>query len=311
MVDRILIDGGQTGTRVRVIVDGAPPVDYPTGPIRTDRPVVPQLGTYLHDVLAEARVTLAPNTELAVGVSGLTPEHSKPTELLGACRDLGVVRVALAHDSVSAYLGCNGWDYGAIVAVGTGIVGLGVSPAAVTRVDGWGHLFGDAGSGFWIGRAGIDAALRAFDGRAEQTALVKDATAQFGPLPELYIRVQSDPDRVSKVAGFAVTVAEQADSGDPVARSIIATAADELAHTACTAATVGHPAWSGPPRISWTGKVLSANDSMRTRFIERVRDTLPDANVAEPRGKPLDGVAQLLNAPAGHPLAAMIETAAS
>lgn len=32
------------------------------------------------------------------------------------------------------------------------------------RADGWGHLLGDCGSGAWIGRAGLEAAPRAYDG---------------------------------------------------------------------------------------------------------------------------------------------------
>ncbi len=41
----------------------------------------------------------------------------------------------------------------------------------VARVDGWGNIMGDAGSGYWIGREALDAVMRAYDGRGPQTAL--------------------------------------------------------------------------------------------------------------------------------------------
>ncbi|WP_211188842.1 N-acetylglucosamine kinase [Gordonia asplenii] len=304
MAQRIAVDGGQSGTRMRI--DGLGEVD--AGPIYTDRPLVGQLRGYLSTALAD--LSGPAEYELAVGISGLTPANSRPDELLAACRELGIVRVALAHDSVSAYLGSNGWNFGAVVAAGTGIVGLGVSADTVGRVDGWGYLFGDAGSAYWIGRAGIAAALRAFDGRAAATTLEALTVQHFGPLPELYVAVQSDPDRVSKVAAFAVVVAAAADDGDLVATQIIDDAADELAHTVCTAARNVAPRWPAPPRISWTGKVITGNDALRARFVERVRASIPDADVAAPLGSPLDGVARLFDAPQGHPLGREIALAA-
>lgn len=303
MTERIAIDGGQTGTRIRL--PGGRLVD--AGPIRTDRPVVEQLSDYLREHLDRGTDV---DYDVAVGVSGLTPEHARPADLIASVRDLGVRRVALAHDSVSAYLGSNGWDFGAVIAVGTGVVGLGVSPTEITRVDGWGHLVGDAGSAYWIGRAGIDAALRAFDGRRHPTVLESLTVRRFGPLPELYMALQADPDRVSRIAAFAVTVADAADAGDEAAMHIISGAAGELAHTVCTAVTAGHPTWVAPPRISWTGKVLGANRALRDQFIAQVRASVPAAIVAAPRGEPLDGVAMLFDAPPDHPLTAQVHVAA-
>ena len=51
------------------------------------------------------------------------------------------------------------------VAAGTGLIAIGTDLTRWRRADGWGHLLGDCGSGAWIGRAGLEAALRAYDGR--------------------------------------------------------------------------------------------------------------------------------------------------
>ncbi|MEE3850094.1 BadF/BadG/BcrA/BcrD ATPase family protein [Gordonia sp. LSe1-13] len=296
---RILIDGGQTGTRLRVTT-GASTGDHAAGPIHTDRPVIPQLAAAAREVVA---ATGAPIGELAAGVSGLTPDATRPDELLSAVSDLGIGSVALAHDSVSAYLAANGFEPGAVTAVGTGVVTLGVGPAGTARVDGWGHLVGDAGSGYWIGRAGLDAALRSYDGRGATTDLETAAVHAFGPLPELYMHLQADPDRVSRIAAFATTVDEIARADDVVAGDIIDRAADELATSVRTALRRSGNRPDTPTRVSWMGDVLTHNDRIRNRFVDNITRHCPSATVAAPHGAPLDGVALLLDLPAGHPLA--------
>lgn len=295
---RVLVDGGQTGTRLRLVgPEGTS--DHDADPVHTDRPVVPQIARAVTALAASADVTV---DDVAAGVSGLTPEASRPDELRRALTHLGVRRVALAHDSVTAYLAANGVEGGAVTAVGTGVVTLGVGPTGTARVDGWGHLVGDAGSAYWIGRAGLDAALRAFDGRGDATVLQTAASATFGPLPELYMVLQGDPDRVSRVASFARAVDAAAHSGDAVAIDINHRAATELA-TSVSAALErsGHTAESHA-RVSWLGKVLTGNDLIRRRFVDLVAARHPRCTVGEPYGEPLDGVSLLLDLPSTHPL---------
>ncbi|GAA1480154.1 BadF/BadG/BcrA/BcrD ATPase family protein [Gordonia sinesedis] len=307
----ISIDGGQTGSRVRVRVDGTA-TDSEAGPIHTDRPVVGQVAAIARSVLSALDprvVTHGAVTSLAAGVSGLTPAHARADELLDATDDLGISSVALAHDSISAYLGANDTAFGAVSAVGTGVVTLGVGPSGAWRVDGWGHLVGDAGSGYWIGRAGIEAALRSFDGRSAPTGLVDAAVAEFGPLPELYMVLQADPDRVSRIAAFARVVADRAAAGDPAAVGIEDAAAAELAAAASTA--LRRTGWTpgDHARVSWMGAVLGHNDRIRNRFAENMTRDCPGIDVAAPLGAPLDGVGRLAGVPAGHPLAAHIDRA--
>ncbi|ETA05421.1 MULTISPECIES: N-acetylglucosamine kinase [Gordonia] len=296
----ILIDGGQTGTRLRVETPAGTD-DCELGAIRTDRPVVEQIAQAVHDAgIPEA------TWSLAAGVSGLTPEAARPSALLAAVADLGVTSVALAHDSVTAYLAANRDGFGVVTAVGTGVVTLGVGPAGVHRVDGWGHLFGDAGSAYWIGRAGIDAALRAFDGRGSATVLRDRAAEMFGPLDELYMVVQGDPDRVARVAGFARAVDAAARDGDVVAQQIIDDAADELAGSALTALERNGHRPGEKARISWMGTVMTANHRLRGRFVVVIGEAAPGVDIGAPHGQPLDGVRLLAGLAESHPLAAEV-----
>lgn len=308
---RILVDGGQTGTRVRIVrPDASAPRDAKADPIHTDRPVVDQVAEAVRTTLTADERESAVGLELAAGVSGLTPDAMRPGDLLGRVRDLGVTTVALAHDSVSAFLAANRFESGTVTAVGTGVVTLGVGVGGVARVDGWGHLVGDAGSGYWIGRAGLDAALRSFDGRGPDTGLLGAARAEFGEPAELYMVLQGDPDRVSRTAGFARVVDECACAGDAVAQAINERAADELADS--VRAALERSGQTGTAaRVSWIGKVLTHNDRIRARFIDAVSALPGEPSAAEPHGEPLDGVSLLLDLPIDHPLAASVGRADS
>ncbi|WP_238419685.1 BadF/BadG/BcrA/BcrD ATPase family protein [Gordonia sp. 'Campus'] len=300
---RILIDGGQTGTRVRV--ESADGVDeFEAAPIRTDRPVVDQIAATVRGIPVDD-----PGATLAAGVSGLTPSASRPGEILDELADVGIVSVALAHDSVTGYLSANGGEFGAVTAVGTGVVTLGVGAGGVHRVDGWGHLFGDAGSAYWMGRAGIEAALRAFDGRGPDTVLEEAAAEEFGPLPELYMELQGDPDRVSRVAAFARRVDAASTADDPVAQQILTDAADELAASVAAALERSGHRPGDAARVSWVGTVMTANDRLRERFAAAVIGRTSGVEIAEPHGRPFDGVRMLAGLDDEHPLATQIHRA--
>jgi N-acetylglucosamine kinase-like BadF-type ATPase len=107
------------------------------------------------------------------------------------------------------------------VAAGTGTVCVARGPRRWAKVDGWGSLLGDAGSGFAIGRAGLDAALRHVDGRGGSAVLLKAAERRFGPAPALVERIHAAPVPTRAVASFAADVAREAAAGDGVAAAIL------------------------------------------------------------------------------------------
>ena len=98
----------------------------------------------------------------------------------------------------------------------------------MARVDGWGYLMGDAGSGYWIGREALDAVMRAFDGRGPDTALRDVAERRW---PDLEAGVHQPPVRGGSrdvVASFAEHVARLATEGDAVSQHITVRSGGEL-----------------------------------------------------------------------------------
>ncbi|MET0975324.1 MAG: BadF/BadG/BcrA/BcrD ATPase family protein [Leifsonia sp.] len=293
----IAVDAGQTGIKVRLDESDGTHRLFDFAGIRTDRLLIPQLAGIVVAVAEETGLDIA---VASFGVSGLTPEQTRPEELLSALRPFRVREVRLTHDSIGAYLGALGAERGVVVASGTGVVTLAVGAAAVARVDGWGYLIGDAGSGYWIGRAALDAVLRAYDGRGDATALTAVVQREFPELEEAYISLQSDDGRVRRIAAYAAVVGELA-ATDAVAAGIMSAAGRELAHSALTALRrVGEDENPAVP-VRGIGGVFRSPE-LSAAFDSAVRSVVPGADIQTGVAHPLDGVAFMPHIAAGDPL---------
>jgi N-acetylglucosamine kinase-like BadF-type ATPase len=77
-------------------------------------------------------------------------------------------QIFVETDAFISYLGAIGLEPGVLLIAGTGSIAIGRrADSAMIRIGGWGPIFGDEGSGFWIGREVIQTALRANDAGAE------------------------------------------------------------------------------------------------------------------------------------------------
>lgn len=300
----LAIDAGQTGMKVRVTGAGAVRDEVFPG-IRTHEPLLPQLAAVARAMI---NTTGTPVPTVTAGVSGLTAREADATALLALLREVGVTTTVLAHDSTTSFLGAMGDARGAVVAAGTGVVTLAVGRSRVARVDGWGNLIGDAGSGYWIGRAALEAVMRAHDGRGPATALSAIAEATWPDLTAAYISLQSDDDRVSIVASFAVHVAQLAEAGDSVARAITDAAAEELACSVDTALHQVRTAADEPLAVCAIGGVFRSA-LLRDAFDVRLRARGGEVTLIAPRGHGIDGASALAFLPATHPLAHSLSTA--
>lgn len=293
----LALDAGQTGIRAMLISDQKVEKDFPG--MRTDIELFPQLAKVVHEVLAGQSTPVT----LAVGMTALTRSHSDPDELLSML-DGKVRNVYLAHDSITGFLGAIGLEQGTVTAVGTGVVTLAVGPKKLARVDGWGNLIGDAGSAYWIGRAGLEAGMKAYDGRIPKSDLTNILRDNFSHPEEAYIELQTDSNRVAVIASFAKQVIELAHK-DSAAKEIIEQAGKELALSAATAAKNAGLLELDNPVFSWAGNVMRA-DLLRSAFIESLQKMLPNAIVQAPIGEPIKGVALLPSLPKNSPLQSVV-----
>jgi len=236
---------------------------------------------------------------VCVGAAGMASlGDDLRARLPGALREsLGARRVALAGDAVTAFAGALGLRPGVVVAAGTGMIALGTDGVAWRRADGWGHLLGDAGGGAWIGRAGLDAAMRAHDGRSGgSAALLARAQARFGPLTTLPGQLYPRADRAAVLASFAPEVArcaadEAGDSEDGVAGAILRQAAAHILESA--AAVRPGP---GPFDLGLTGGLFRMGEPLLAPLRALAGRVLPDATLVPAAGDPLSGAVLIAGA---------------
>ncbi|MFB8384823.1 N-acetylglucosamine kinase [Streptomyces rubiginosohelvolus] len=238
---------------------------------------------------------------VAIGAAGMATLGDRlRAELPGALADaLGVRRVALAADAVTAYAGAVGQRPGAVVAGGTGMIALGTDLKEWHRADGWGHLLGDSGGGAWIGRAGLDAAMRAHDGRRGGSAALLDRLrAVFGAAETLPGLLYPRSDRPAVLASFAPEVAACA-GADPVAAGILRQAASHVAEAAaavCPAPTEPDGEGGGTGEVALTGGLFRMGEPLIAPLREELARLLPGARVTTATGDPLTGALRIARA---------------
>lgn len=299
------VDSGGSGLRVALGTVGA---DAPLATAACAEPVrtgpggidavhlLEQLLPTVRDLLTQygggTRITAA-----AIGAAGMaTLGERLRAELPAALADaLGVHRLALAADAVTAYAGAVGQRPGAVVAGGTGLIALGTDLRQWRRADGWGHLLGDSGGGAWIGRAGLDAAMRAHDGRrGGSAALLVRLEAVFGPAPGLPGLLYPRTDRPAVLASFAPEVAACA-AHDSVAESILREAAGHIAEAAVA---VCPQAGSDDEEceVALTGGLFRMGEPLLEPLRAELARQLPHARAVPGSGDPLIGSLRIAQA---------------
>ena len=170
-------------------------------------------------------------TAVCVGIAGVDREDEAQT-VRAIMRRIGhKSHVLVVNDALIALVAGAGDAPGIVVVAGTGSIAYGRNAAGeAARAGGWGHLIGDEGSGYWIGREALAAVMRAGDGRGPTTHLTAQILAHFSVadvsrLPRIvYDREQP---RMA-VAALGPLVQRVADEGDAVAARVLERAAEEL-----------------------------------------------------------------------------------
>jgi N-acetylglucosamine kinase-like BadF-type ATPase len=219
------VDAGGTATRAALIIDGVATRRYASGPFNF----------LLHDDGVPRMAALARAARpaaMGIGVPGIARAPGAAAAFSAAVGEASGVRTRVAPDATTAWLGAFLGRPGIVVIAGTGSVAAGGSPGVLQRAGGHGHLIGDEGGGYWLGRMALRAALAAAEGAGPPTRLGDALTEAAGTsLDELVLRVQRAPGDRTVLAGLAPVVGRCAEEPgeDPVAAAIIAEAAAALA----------------------------------------------------------------------------------
>lgn len=162
---------------------------------------------------------------------------------------------------------------GVALIAGTGSIALARNKqGSIKRAGGWGHILGDEGSGYDIGRRGLQAATRAADGREPGTMLLELIMQHWNlkSPDDLIDKVYHAEDKAS-IAQVSTQVFAAARAGDSVAREIVRLAAQELALAAITASSCldDRP---GPLPLALGGGLLLHEEDFRGLVLDAIRE---------------------------------------
>jgi N-acetylmuramic acid 6-phosphate etherase len=259
-----------------------------------------EVGRHLDDLLAQVPggriesvgVGMAGGSVFADSVQGLPLELAQLT---------GARTVVCCSDAVAAFIGALGIDAGAVLAAGTGAVAIGTDGRTRWRqADGHGFLLGDGGGGAWIGRRGLELALRHDAGRSNGSASLAAAVHRLhGSLVDVVRHVHTTPEPSAVLASFAPLVFAAAADGDGPALTVVQDAAALLAETLIDASA------GITERVAIVGGLAQGSSLLRESLIARLNDA--GLEPVEAAGTPAIGAAELARLASHHALPAVFQ----
>src|SRR6056297_2862727 len=138
----------------------------------------------------------------------------------------------VVNDVRAALEGAHPLGPGIVILIGTGAMIMGKDQQdQIFRVDGWGENVGDLGSGYFIGRRGLQEAFKAYDNRNPAALPILEAAlvhmSKNGDVFSIIERCKGSNSR-GFIAGFCQYVTQLADSGNDIAKGIIDESLSEI-----------------------------------------------------------------------------------
>ncbi|HET6871837.1 MAG TPA: BadF/BadG/BcrA/BcrD ATPase family protein [Sporolactobacillaceae bacterium] len=199
------------------------------------------------------------------------------------------VEIAVHHDGINALWSGTDGKPGLVLIAGTGSVVFGMTDSGEElRVGGWGHLIGDEGSGYDLGRMAAVAVMKAFDGRGPETFLT--------PLLLTHFNVEKEADLIPAIyknpkgnlSAVAPLVADAANQGDAVATEILEQAAEQLIQLV----KAGTKQFDAPPHeLVFTGGLRHLGDALFLPLSKHLKTLSNNLELKLPEVEPVYGAA--------------------
>ena len=181
------VDGGGTGTRARIVDRAGHILGEASAGSSGLTQGIERAWDHIQQAIGLAALAAqkpgmpemcADNMALGMGLAGFN--HPQLRKAFVA-RNPGYRHLYLETDAYTALLGAHGGRPGAIVAAGTGSIGVAFqSDGSFRQVGGWGFPSGDDGSGAYLGLRAANIAQRFADGRFLYSALAMQVRKQVG-----------------------------------------------------------------------------------------------------------------------------------
>jgi N-acetylglucosamine kinase-like BadF-type ATPase len=289
------IDGGQSST-IAVVGDENGRILGRGTAGAADEVGAGAASTRLHDALRDALAAavtaagLPPGSHFDAIVAGVSGYEGR---IFGMAPELPATRFVMMHDAPVAHAGAFAGDPGVIVIAGTGSVVYGTDGLRGRTSGGWGYLFGDEGSAFWLVREALAELMHAEDDVEREASHEVRAVLDFFGKPTLrqvaraFYGGEIGRDRLASFAPQALKLERF--------RSIAERGAGRLAELAGDAIAAGaHPA------VACVGGMFE-DGAFRERVYDGIAALGEAVAIVEPRYTPAEGALLLAFREAGLP----------
>ena len=251
------------------------------------------LATAIRQACAVARVVPSQIQRVCVGLAGAARPEIRD-RVLQIVSELIPGDVEVVGDIVIVLHAAFSDGPGVIVIAGTGSIAYGRNSEGDTaRAGGWGFAISDEGSGHWIGRSFVAAAIRACDEGEDQNPRALESLMKSWRLEtreQLIPAANATPP--PDFAALFPMVLSLADSGDPIAREVLLQAGTELAKLAGTVIRRLFPQSHSVP-VAMSGGVFGSSALVRQVFYNNLRSAHPEAAINPSVIEPVRGALEL------------------
>jgi N-acetylglucosamine kinase-like BadF-type ATPase len=253
------------------------------------------LGRGIEAVLEQSSIAASRLTFAFFGLPAYGEDSRLLDRLNGAASPtLAQASYRCGNDMVCAWAGALACRNGINIVAGTGSIAYGEFDQRQARAGGWGELFSDEGSAYWVAREGLNLFSRMSDGRAARGPLFELLRAHFEISFDLDICAAiygQGPASRSNLAQLAPVIAEAARCGDVRARRIFTSGARELAAIVdATRARLGVPSEFALP-VSYSGGMFRLTDLVLEPFEYALRNSDSVYDCVAPKLPPAAGAA--------------------
>lgn len=181
------------------------------------------------DLCHQSNIESSEVDAIVVGLAGVWLEEEKQRcanliRTLARGHKFVISDMIVTSDAELALEGAFFGERGIITIVGTGSIALARNTdGGMERCGGWGIELDDEGSGAWIGREGLTAAVRAIDGRGKPTVMTEKLVDFYQGIdlnqPRTIVKAYNDG--AFQYHSLTPTVMRSAEEGDEVCLNII------------------------------------------------------------------------------------------
>lgn len=217
---------------------------------------------------------------LCIGSAGISNEVMA-AEVAAAMDRAGIANWKLVGDNVIAMYGALDGQPGISLIAGTGSICFGRdAEGREARSGGWGHLIGDEGSAYALGRDALSAVAHAWDGYGEKTVLTDLLASQLGLDTQRKIISYVYSGDKSAVADLSPLVETAARQGDAAALAIVRKNAGQMAELV---GAVADRLGFDRAEVAMLGGMLENDTCLRAAFLEVMGARYPHFTCVLPR----------------------------